>query len=127
MKKLNPTPSENPTIIHTTDPGAQELYKEDDKLRLKQLRLSIEKQEWESRLIKDGYTNEAINKKMEAARRNIEVLSKICFSIFEKGLQKSENIGLNPDIDGYFDTHKKAIKILKQNVEALSEIDRFKC
>lgn len=88
--------------------------KETRELQNKQIRLSVEKQEWESSLIKNDYSNNALKDKMESARRNITEISRIYFANYEKGnlFSKEQN--------------NKMLTILMQNIETLSEIEKFK-
>lgn len=89
-------------------------------------KLGNERQEIDNKTIPIRNANETLKDKMESARRNITELSRLCFCILEKGLCKANGVD-NPDDFGYSAMHKRAVIILKQNIEALSEIDKFKC
>lgn len=85
-----------------------------------------DRQDWENRHIKEQFSNNALRDKMEAARRNIAELKNICFILVEKGLYKSNSVDESDKFD-LAELYKKSLVLLKQNVEALSEINKFKC
>jgi len=113
----------NSAVPETSKPT---LYDREQEALIEYRRLDNEKCKMDNDLAYNRYTNNALKDKLESARRNISELSSVCFQIYEKGLCKNNNLD-DPDHLGYASLHKRAIVILKQNIEALSEIDKFTC
>jgi len=78
-----------------------------DKLQLEELRTNNELRKQQ---VKE-FGNKAVCDRIEQARRNVEVLSRIYFSFFEKNKhEKSEEI----------------LKVMDNNVKILEEVNRIK-
>jgi len=102
-------------MSNTESSCASDLNNELDDIRnqqIRQIRLDNEKKEGELILIKNSYSNDALSKKMEAARRNIEVLSKMWTLVAGSKCFETNTGGIE--------------KIIMSNILALSEIEKFK-
>ena len=92
--------------------------KEWENLQLEQMQLNIEQMKLDIEIRESDIKHKQLQNlcdKIEQARRNVEVLSKLLFTYYDKGIGSS-------DKEGYKSIHT----ILNQNISVLGEVSNIK-